>query len=84
MTRFNQAIVASASSIALFAGALALITPSAEAQGYYGSQGYGSNAPHNRSNIYSSPSHGRSYYSRPVLNDRNINSGACSIGYGCR
>ena len=84
MTRFNQALLAAASSVALFGGALTLITPSAGAQGYYGSQGYGSNAPHNRSNIYSQPTYGSSYDSRPVLNDRNLNSGACSIGYGCK
>ena len=31
MTKFNQALIAGASSIALFAGALALITPAANA-----------------------------------------------------
>ena len=35
MTRFNQAIVAGASSIALFAGALTLITPAANAYDLY-------------------------------------------------
>ena len=31
MTKFNQALIAAASSIALFAGALTLITPAANA-----------------------------------------------------
>ena len=31
MTKFNQALIAAASSIALFGGALTLITPSADA-----------------------------------------------------
>ena len=34
MTRFNQALIAAASSIALFGGALTLITPQANAQSY--------------------------------------------------
>ena len=32
MTRFNQALVAAASSVALFGGALTLVTPAAQAQ----------------------------------------------------
>ena len=35
MTRFNQALLAGASSIALFAGALTLITPAAKAETLY-------------------------------------------------
>ena len=34
MTRFSQALIAAASSIALFGGALTLITPQANAQSY--------------------------------------------------
>ena len=33
MTKFNQALLAAVSSVALFGGALTLITPSAEAYG---------------------------------------------------
>ena len=83
MTKFNQALIAAASSIALFGGALTLITPAANAYTScstyggrtrcYGSGGssFNSSTYGGRTRYYGTDSNGNSY------------SGSCST-YGNR
>ena len=84
MTKFNQAIVAGASSIALFGGALTLITPAANAGMNCSSDGFGNTSCYGSGGLFSSSSDGfgnSSYYGT----DSNGNSfgGSCSSdGFG--
>ena len=79
MTKFNQALIAGASSIALFAGALTLITPSAKAQNWsfnsYGNStyGYGSNGA-----SYSGQTLGNTHFYRGNDSYGNSYSGSCT------
>ena len=78
MTKFNQALIAGASSIALFAGALTLITPSAEAQSWSFSNsgnstyGYGSNGAR-----YSGQTIGNQHFYNGTDSYGNRYSGSC-------
>ena len=79
MTRFNQALIAGASSIALFAGALTLITPSAKAQSWSFSNqgnstyGYGSNG-----SSYSGQTIGNTHFYNGRDSNGNSYSGSCT------
>ncbi|MDA9587369.1 hypothetical protein N9R98_00775 [bacterium] len=79
MTKFNQAVLAAVSSIALFGGALALITPPAKADYFnstrIGNQTFGSGS--NGSTFNTNQIGGQTFYNG---NDSNGNhfSGSCN------
>lgn len=79
MTRFNQAILAGASSIALFAGALTLITPAANAGMNCSTNSWGNTCCYGSGGSFNSSTNSwgnTNYYGSD--NNGNNYSGSCS------